>query len=43
MACLRDVMMKFYECVSTNCNHCLPYERQNWRKNHRAILCRLYD
>jgi len=27
MACLRDVKMKFNECVSTNCNHCLPYKR----------------
>jgi len=43
MACLRDVTTKFHECVSTNCNHCLPYKRQNWRENRKAILCRLYE
>lgn len=43
MACLHDVRMKFRECVSTNCNHCLPYKRQNWRENRKKILCRLYE
>jgi hypothetical protein len=43
MACLRDVRMQFYECVSTNCNHFLPYKRQNWRENRKTILCRLCE